>query len=52
MSTENLNKCAHLACGCPKEKQSSYCIQSCEEAANLTDIAYDCGYPGSLTLRA
>jgi hypothetical protein len=52
MSRENPNKCAHPACGCPKEKQSNYCSQSCEEAAHPTDSAYHCGHPGCLTPRA
>src|ERR1700682_3860286 len=35
-----------------KEKQSNDCSQSCEEAANLTDVADHCGHPGCLTPRA
>jgi hypothetical protein len=46
MSTENPNKCAHPACGSPKQKDSSYCSQSCKAAGGLAEIACHCGHPG------
>lgn len=43
MSTE---KCTHPACGCSTREDSEYCSQSCKEAADLTEIACQCGHPG------
>ena len=46
MSSETSPKCAHPACGCLTIKDSKYCSQSCQEAADLTEIACQCGHPG------
>ncbi len=42
MSSET-NKCAHPACRCII-KDAKYCSQFCTEAANLTEIACQCGH--------
>jgi hypothetical protein len=44
MSTETANKCAHPACRCVTDRDSNYCSQFCKEAANLTEIACQCGH--------
>ena len=46
MSTETSAKCAHPACGCPTLGEGNYCSQSCKEAADLTEIACQCGHAG------
>ena len=51
MSKENPNKCAHPACGCRKDKESSYCSQSCKDASGLAEIACHCGHPGCASER-
>jgi hypothetical protein len=40
------NKCAHPACGCLPEAGNDYCSQTCKEAADLTEIACQCGHSG------
>jgi hypothetical protein len=44
MSTAISEKCAHPACGCDTLKDTKYCSQSCQEAADLTEIACQCGH--------
>jgi metallothionein len=46
MSTETQSKCAHPACSCPIAKSDKFCSQSCKEAAEITEIACQCGHPG------
>ena len=43
-SEKELTKCAHPACECFTDGRE-YCSQSCEEAADLTEIACQCGHP-------
>lgn len=45
MGVESQIKCAHPACRCDAGKDNKYCSQSCQEAANLTEIACQCGHP-------
>lgn len=45
MTTAADNKCAHPACSCTKGKESDYCSQTCKEAADLIEIACQCGHP-------
>jgi hypothetical protein len=49
MSIERPTKCAHPACGCPTEKSSNYCSQSCKDAADLIEISCPCGHLGCTT---
>jgi hypothetical protein len=43
MSTGS-EKCAHPACRCAAGPDNKYCSQSCKEAADLTEIACQCGH--------
>lgn len=38
------NKCAHPACACVTDQEDEYCSQSCKEAADLAEIACQCGH--------
>lgn len=46
MSVKTSHDCEHPACGCPKTKGSNFCSDSCKDAADLTEIACQCGHPG------
>jgi len=46
MATDTSTKCAHPECGCAPDDSSKYCSDSCKEAADLTEIACQCGHPG------
>jgi metallothionein len=39
-------KCAHPACSCAVTGENTYCSQSCEDAAEMTEISCNCGHPG------
>ena len=45
MNVDTPTKCAHPACGCLTDGDSEYCSQPCQEAADLTEIACQCGHP-------
>jgi hypothetical protein len=39
-------KCEHPACTCMARAESNYCSQSCEDAADMTEISCNCGHAG------
>jgi hypothetical protein len=39
-------KCEHPACSCMVPEGTTYCSQSCEDAADMTEISCNCGHPG------
>jgi hypothetical protein len=39
-------KCEHPACTCMAPAESKYCSQSCEDAADMTEISCNCGHAG------
>ena len=49
MSNETPTKCAHPACECLISGESKHCSQYCKEAADLNEIACQCGHPECAT---
>ena len=46
----DVKKCAHPACTCrvPEDgPHGNYCSEHCKEAADLTELACECGCPDS-----
>jgi len=41
-----MKKCEHPACSCLVPEGTTYCSQSCEDAAGMTEISCCCGHPG------
>jgi hypothetical protein len=39
-------KCEHPACSCMAPAGSNYCSQSCEDAADMTEITCNCRHAG------
>ena len=40
------NKCKHPACNCMISEEAKYCSTYCEDAADTTEIACNCGHAG------
>ena len=49
MSNETPTKCAHPACECLIGGEGKHCSQYCKEAADLNEIACQCGHPECAT---
>jgi len=45
-------KCAHPACNCMAPAGKKYCSQYCADAADLTEIACECGHQGCVAKAA
>lgn len=43
---DEMAKCVHPGCNCPKAEDSDYCSAYCKDAGDLAEIECSCGHDG------